>query len=155
MPVAASLKRRELRLCNRCGEPAISSRHWYCGACQIRAEDKRAKRKKPIPTEQRLRERQAARKSQPSSEAMGYGARHRAERQRWAPRVAAGGVICARAGCGRLIERGASWDMGHVDGSNKTEYAGPEHRKCNRATAGRMPTAGRQKRSRSNSRKWL
>lgn len=62
----------------------------------------------------------------------GYGARHQAERRRWAPKVAAGGVACAR--CGGLIEPGMPWDLGHVDGSGKTEYAGPEHRACNRAT---------------------
>jgi hypothetical protein len=35
---------------------------------------------------------------------------------------------------GELIRSGESWDLGHVDGSGKTLYSGPEHRRCNRAT---------------------
>lgn len=79
----------------------------------------------------------------------GYGSRHKAERRRWVPKVAAGVVLCARPGCGRLILPGEPWDLGHVDGSGKTEYAGPEHRRCNRATAGRE-----KRRPRPQSRKW-
>ena len=32
------------------------------------------------------------------------------------------------------IEPGSAWDLGHLDGS-LTQYAGVEHRRCNRATA--------------------
>jgi hypothetical protein len=39
--------------------------------------------------------------------------------------------------CGERIAPGERWDLGHVDGSGLTEYAGPEHERCNRATAGR------------------
>jgi ribosomal protein L24E len=60
-----------------------------------------------------------------------YGTRHRAYRRVLARDVAAGRARCSR--CGELIEPGESWDLGHVDGS--TLYAGPEHRRCNRATA--------------------
>jgi hypothetical protein len=63
--------------------------------------------------------------------ARGYGAAHKALRKRWAPQVAAGHVACAR--CGRWISPHEPWDLGHIDGS-RTQYAGPEHRKCNRAT---------------------
>lgn len=62
----------------------------------------------------------------------GYGTRHQRTRERWAPKVAAGLVSCAR--CGGLIVPGTPWDLGHVDG-DKSRYAGPEHRGCNRATA--------------------
>lgn len=64
----------------------------------------------------------------------GWGARHQALRKTLAPIVAAGGVICWR--CGDPIGPGEPWDLGHRDGS-RTEYEGPEHRACNRATAGR------------------
>jgi hypothetical protein len=49
--------------------------------------------------------------------------------------------------CGELIKPGEFWDLGHVDGSGKTLYLGPEHRGCNRATA-------RHTRERDWSRRW-
>ena len=67
----------------------------------------------------------------------GYGYRHQVIRKRLAPNVNAGLVDCWR--CGQRIEEGEPWDLGRVDGSNKTEYAGPEHVRCNRAVAGRKP----------------
>ena len=56
---------------------------------------------------------------------------HKTVRNRWRLKVEAGGVACAR--CGEPIEPGTAWDLGHVDGGRPGEYAGPEHRKCNRA----------------------
>jgi hypothetical protein len=53
-------------------------------------------------------------------------------RNRWARDVVRGEVDCAR--CGEPIWPEEPWDLGHVDG-DKTRYAGPEHRACNRATA--------------------
>jgi hypothetical protein len=41
-------------------------------------------------------------------------------------------VRCAR--CGELIAPGQKWDLGHVDGTERTVYSGPEHRMCNRQT---------------------
>ena len=61
----------------------------------------------------------------------GYGGAHQRLRKRWAPLVAIGGVLCAR--CGEEIRPGTKWDLGHVDGSRKQAYSGPEHRKCNRS----------------------
>lgn len=74
----------------------------------------------------------------------GYGARHQALRKRLAPKVAAGEVDCWR--CGMRIAPSEPWDLGHVDG-DKSQYRGPEHRACNRATKGRRP-------ERRNSREW-
>ena len=62
-----------------------------------------------------------------------YGPGHRRLRAQWAPRVEAGLVDCVR--CGERILAGEAWDLGHVDGT--LSYAGPEHARCNRATAGR------------------
>jgi hypothetical protein len=60
----------------------------------------------------------------------GYGYMHQSQRRRWGPKVAAGGVSCAR--CGNPILPGEPWDLGHVD-CDPTRYAGPEHAGCNRA----------------------
>lgn len=64
-----------------------------------------------------------------------YGRPHRRVRQPWEPLVAAGQVQCAR--CHRPILPGEPWDLGHVDGGDPKAYVGPEHARCNRATASR------------------
>lgn len=63
----------------------------------------------------------------------GYGRAHQLLREQWKATVAAGGVICPR--CQQPIRRGQPWDLGHVPGSGKRLYAGPEHSRCNRSTA--------------------
>ena len=60
-----------------------------------------------------------------------YGQVHKTVRNRWRLKVEAGGVACWR--CAKLIKPGEPWDLGHVDGGRPGQYAGPEHRKCNRA----------------------
>lgn len=65
-----------------------------------------------------------------------YGHVHRTLRARLAPVVAAGLVKCAR--CGDLIAPHEPWDLGHDD-DDPTRHVGPEHRRCNRATAVREP----------------
>ena len=66
--------------------------------------------------------------------ANGYGARHKKLREHYRRPVATGTVRCAR--CGGLIAPGEPFDLGHDD-FDRSRYAGPEHVKCNRATAGR------------------
>ena len=62
-----------------------------------------------------------------------YGHHHQTLRASLAPIVAAGQASCAR--CGLPIAPDEPWDLGHVTGS-ADDYSGPEHRRCNRATAG-------------------
>jgi hypothetical protein len=66
-----------------------------------------------------------------STSARGYGAAHQRLRRTLAPYVAAGVASCASGG---IILPGERWDLGHVDG-RRDQYAGVEHRSCNRATA--------------------
>ena len=63
-----------------------------------------------------------------------YGRAHRRTRARWAPRVAAGSVSCAR--CGETIAAGELWHLGHDDSDReRRRYSGPEHVRCNCATS--------------------
>ena len=68
----------------------------------------------------------------------GYGADHDRLRRQWAIIVATGAVTCWR--CGVLLHPDA-FDLGHDD-HDRSQYAGPECRPCNRATAGRSGGAG-------------
>jgi hypothetical protein len=62
-----------------------------------------------------------------------YGSQHQKLRRAMAQEVEAGGVACAR--CGGAILPGEPWDLGHVDGGEPWQYAGPEHRRHNRQTS--------------------
>jgi hypothetical protein len=55
-----------------------------------------------------------------SPERRGYGQAHRVRRRGIAPMVEAGMVRCAR--CGELIRPGEPWDLGHLDGTERTLY---------------------------------
>jgi len=71
----------------------------------------------------------------------GYGTRHQKLRKSWEPRVATGLVKCAR--CDVFIQPGEAWDLGHDD-HDRSRYTGPEHSRCNRATAGRRVRRSRR-----------
>jgi hypothetical protein len=58
-----------------------------------------------------------------------YGYDHRSLRKRLAPLVEAGEFACAK--CGKRIESGDAWDLGHTPDRSGRH---PEHRRCNRAT---------------------
>jgi hypothetical protein len=60
-----------------------------------------------------------------------YGTKHRALRARWAKKVKAGLVKCAK--CGYWIPPNAEWDLGH-DPYDRSQYIGPLHQRCNRDT---------------------
>jgi hypothetical protein len=47
---------------------------------------------------------------------------------------------CAAPRCGELIAPGAPWDLGHDD-HDRSQYIGPEHRSCSRASCQRRPPA--------------
>lgn len=72
----------------------------------------------------------------------GYDYQHKKLREQVRPMVEAGKALCWRC-----IENGLSpeearikpdepWDLGHDD-DDRSRYRGPEHQRCNRATAGR------------------
>ena len=68
----------------------------------------------------------------------GYGAAHQKQRAALAAAQAAGETLtCWR--CGKPIT--GPFDLGHDD-HDRTQYRGPEHPACNRATAGRRISPG-------------
>jgi hypothetical protein len=79
----------------------------------------------------------------PRGSARASGVPRQSLRERWAPLVAMGHVVCGRyPNCllqhsrpeGPLILPGEEWELGHVAG-DKTRYSGPEHHQCSSATA--------------------
>lgn len=112
--------RRPPKPCRRCGVPMEDRHRWYCDSCRVVVARGKLKKRGPRPAyEASMAER-------------GYGREHVKLRRRVARAVEAGCVRCAR--CGGLIAPGEPWDLGHDD-EDRSRYAGPEHRGCNRATA--------------------
>ena len=83
-------------------------------------------------------------KPKASTAARGYGAKHRAERQRWQDRLNYGEVIqCAcigqcgrhRGRCARLITATSVWHLMHTP--DRTTYHGPGCPPCNLGEAAR------------------
>jgi len=120
------------RICSRCQlRPAQSQRHHYCEACRSETDQARREREK-------IRNRARGRGT---LKEQGYGADHFRRRKALIPLVATGQVQCAR--CFEFIAPGEPWDLGHDD-VDRTRYSGPEHRRCNRATAGRQKRFSRE-----------
>jgi hypothetical protein len=107
------------RTCKRCGRETWSPHSPYCRAHRPSFEKRQLWAKK-------------------SRTARGYGEAHKAMRARYARLVEAGQAICAR--CRRPIFPGEPWDLGHVDG-DRSRYAGPEHRRCNRHAGAKQGAA--------------
>lgn len=112
------MSRRRSSRCPICGSLTQSPRHTYC----------------PQHSAEREALRDRSRTVRTSPESRGYDSEHRRIRRQWAPKVAAGQVNCWR--CGQPIIPGEPWDLGHTD-FDRSVYRGPEHRRGNRATAGR------------------
>lgn len=138
-------------LCARCQQPIKAGERWdlghqdgdrsqYRGPEHSRCNRGAAARLTPRQASARARRERA----RPSGSERGYDARHRKLRKEWAPKVAAGGVDCAR--CGELIPPGTPWDLGHDD-EDRSRHTGPEHPSCNRSANFARVRAARGSRS--------
>jgi hypothetical protein len=108
------------RACKRCGQLTWSSRSPYC------------LEHRPPPE---VRARWAAK----TRERRGYGAIHKHLRERYRLLIGEGSVVlCAR--CRKRLLPGEPFDLGHVD-RDRTRYAGPEHRRCNRVAGAKSGAA--------------
>lgn len=131
----AKAKRRFCRVC----DAATWNQHSpYCEKHSLEALDRRVKRRhrrNMTPAElARARDRERARRRYRPEHNARYGVVHHRTRAEVRKMVEAGMAVCWR--CRKPIRPDEPWDLGHVDGS-ATQYAGPEHRACNRATARR------------------
>jgi hypothetical protein len=75
-----------------------------------------------------------------STVARGYGYSHRRKREELRPLVEMGQAVCSR--CGRQIAPDAPWDLDHLP--DRSGWAGPAHRYCNRVAGSRVANARRQ-----------
>lgn len=80
----------------------------------------------------------------------GYGWAHQRVREQWAPKVAAGVVVCAR--CGKPISPGQRWDLGHTE--DRRAWHGPEHASCNRSAGGKNGNRVRRQVKKMTKRDW-
>jgi hypothetical protein len=142
--LAEARERQNTRRCRRCGEPTWSVHSPFCQphaeeAALRRAARTRSPKEKPKTPAQilRARERERLRKrTRPTPKERGYGQQFKREHKRVEKIVKAGNTVCAR--CGEPIRvvdgKPEPWDLGHND-VDRSQFSGPEHRGCNRATA--------------------
>lgn len=135
------------RLCKRCGEPALSPRHQYCGPCRDQAEI--ARQRKIYPS--RRGRRSELTDEQKERRRTRYGAEHGRIRAQWKARIDAGEEVpCNR--CGAPIEQGTKW---HLDHDEDGSYRGPAHQFCNESAASGIPlTPSELERRREKRRRW-
>jgi hypothetical protein len=122
-----------------CEEPVLSNHHWYCKQHREEMLDKRLRRPGSRPKSPsvaaELRERHRVRTVEKRRyDQVVYNPAYRKVRKAYAATVDAGLVDCWR--CKTRILAGEPWHLGHVDG-DPTRIAGPEHVRCNCATAKR------------------
>lgn len=126
------------RFCRVCEEPTHHPKSPYCKKHSLEALDRRVmrrRRRNMSPSQlARARERERTRTRYRPEHNTKYGIVHQRTRAQVREVVEAGMAVCWR--CRKPIRPDEPWDLGHVDGSD-AEYAGPEHRACNRATARR------------------
>ncbi|MCV7127014.1 hypothetical protein [Mycolicibacterium vanbaalenii] len=79
-----------------------------------------------------------------TTDARGYGSRHKRLRKQLEPIVTSGQAICWR--CAERILPGQSWDLGHDDDDRNAPYRGPEHALKADCAAGGNRSAGIRKR---------
>jgi hypothetical protein len=113
-----------LYACRRCG--GMSPRRQFCPPCRV-VRDREIKRA-------RYWAARARGERVPTPAERGYDREHFELRKRVAVLVDAGAAVCAR--CGGRISPGSPWDLDHRD-DDRSQYLGPSHRACNRATSGR------------------
>ena len=87
-----------------------------------------------------------------STAARGYGAEHRAQRERWQKLFRNGHTTpcaCTHADCphhvgpcSTIITSSTPWDLGHTD--DRTAWTGPECLPCNRSAGGRNSRVSQQ-----------
>jgi hypothetical protein len=120
---AAARPPRPPKPCKRCGNLTPSRRRLYCDPC--REAIQRARNSRPRP------------RTNPT--ARGYGWKHQKKRLQVAAVVDAGRAICSR--CAQPIVPGQLWDLDHTD--DRSGYAGPAHRSCNRSAGAVMGNRAR------------
>ena len=150
--------------CSRCGKRfwAIHGNQLYCPTCRVNRAGKRRRYattasfglricaycRRPYQARaenQRFCSQRCKDRAKPAAVKAKYARpSHRLGRKAWTPAVRSGLVRCARGAACKWAERvngqlvggyiTGAWDLGHADGQS---VGGPEHRECNRATAGR------------------